>query len=357
MLKKVLDKLGKDSISIGVAVLAILLVLILSFANSSPSVNKVLSSIGIGDSREKIAQNAIDYLNKNVLQGGQTATLVSVAEESGLVKLSLKIGEQSYDSYATKDGKFLFPEGIKLSGNTDIAKAPAESSSQPQNVKPADVKKVDNSQLNVFVVSRCPFGLQAQRAIGKAIETIPALANHIQIKYIGTVSGNTITAMHGADEAKENLRQICIRDEQKDKYWPYVNCQMKKADAADKCLASVGVDMNKLNSCVADVNRGVAYAKNDFAIQDKFNVQGSPTSILNDQPISEFDFGGRSAEAMKKIICDSSVNAPAFCSTKLSESQAAAAFSETYSTDSSSAPTAVASANSGASGANCAPAQ
>lgn len=355
MLKNMIQKLNKDSISVIVAVIAIVVVTVLAFAGSNPTLNKVLSSINLGNSNEIVAKNVVDYLNKNVLQNGQTATITSVGEESGLVKIGLKIGTNSYDSYATRDGKLLFPEALKLT--TDNSAPVATNSTEPTTVKPADLKKVDNSKLDVFVVSRCPFGLQIQRAVAEALKTVPSLANYIDVKYIGQANGNSITSMHGDAEAKENLRQICIRQEQKDKYWPYVACQMKSADAADKCLASTGVDTAKLNACVADANRGVAYAKEDFALNEKFNIQGSPTLILNDQQISEFDFGGRSAEAMKKLICDSSTNAPSFCSTKLSEAQAATAFSTTYSTDSSTAPSTVATANSGATGANCAPAQ
>lgn len=356
MLKKYFEKLNKDSISIAVAVVAIVIVLVLGLGGSNPTISKVLSSVGMGASNDAIAKNAVDYLNKNVLNG-QTATLVSVSQESGLVKISLKIGDTSYDSYATRDGQLLFPSAIKLSGDQNAGAQPSAGASEPTAVKPADVKKVDNSQLDVYVVSRCPFGLQIQRAIAEAVKTVPSLADHINVKYIGSASGNSITSMHGDAEAKENLRQICIRQEQKDKYWPYVTCQMKSADAADKCLTTVGVDTAKLNACVSDTSRGVAYAKDDFALGTKFNVQGSPTLLVNDQQISEFDFGGRSAESVKKIICDSSNNAPSFCSTKLNDAQAAYSFSTTYSDSSSATSGSVASANSGAGAPSCAPAQ
>lgn len=354
MLKKIMSKLNKDSISIGVAVVAIVVVGFLVLAGSNPTVNKVLSglNLNLGMSAETIAKNSIDYLNNSVLNG-QTATLIDYSQESGLVKINIKIGEATYESYATRDGKLLFPEALKIGSGAPV-QANANQTAEPTNVKPADVKKVANSSLDVFVVSRCPFGLQIQRAVAEAVKTIPSLADAIKIKYIGGVSGNTITAMHGDAEAQENLRQICIRDEQKDKYWPYVACQMKSSGAADGCLASTGVNMSQLNSCISDTARGVAYAKADFAVSDKFNVQGSPTLILNEQQISEFDFGGRSAEVMKKIICDSSETAPAYCGTQLNTADAATSFSATYSTDSSSAPTTVASANTGA---NCAPAQ
>jgi len=360
MIKKMMGKLNKDSISVVIAVVAIAVVGLLVFAGSNPTLNKVLSSLNlnVGMSSEDIAKQSIDHLNKNVLKG-QTATLISYSQESGLVKITLKIGEATYDSYATRDGKLLFPEALKITSGGDLAGTPAATtpSAESTNVKPADIKKVANSALDVYVVSRCPFGLQIQRAVGEAVKTIPALASNIKIRYIGGVSGKTITAMHGDAEAQENLKQICIREEQAPKYWPYVGCQMKGANTEASCVSSTGVDAAKLNACVSDVSRGVAYAKVDFDLAAKFNVQGSPTLILNDQQVSEFDFGGRSAEVMKKLICDSSSTAPSFCSTKLSESQAATSFSTTYSTDGAAAPATVAVANSGAAGANCAPAQ
>ena len=77
--------------------------------------------------------------------------------------------------------------------------------------------------------------------------------------------------MHGPEEAQENLRQICIREEQPAKYWNYISCYMKKTTAtaasgmplgdSTGCQASTGVDTAKLNACVSDPSRGLAYAK------------------------------------------------------------------------------------------------
>ncbi len=355
MLKKIMHKLNKDSLSIIVAVVAIVIVGVLVFGGSNPTVNKVLSSLNLGMSSEAIAKKSIEHLNKNVLQNGQTAVLVNYSQESGLVKMTIKIGESSYDSYATKDGKLLFPQALQIGqSSSDQVAADQNQAGEPVNVKPADLKKADKPMLDVYVVSRCPFGLQIQRAVAEAARSIPAITASIKIRYIGSVAGNTITAMHGEAEAKENLRQICIREEQQSKYWPYVDCQMKTANSEGTCATSTGINMTKLNACIADTARGVAYAQDDFTLGAKFNVQGSPTLILNEQQISEFDFGGRSAETMKKLICEASTTAPEFCSTKLSEAQAATSFSTTYSTEGSGASGSVA-VNSDLT--NCAPAQ
>ena len=125
---------------------------------------------------------------------------------------------------------------------------------------------------------------------------------------------------------------------------------MKASGTEVSCENSTGVDSAKLSACISDTSRGVAYAQKDFDLNTKYNVTGSPTLVLDDGNISEFDFGGRDSETLKTIVCDAFSKQPGACSTKLNTAQAATSFSETY------AGAAAASGNSGANGANCAPA-
>ncbi len=346
----------KNQLLVGVAVIAIVVTAALVSAHQAGS-NNILSVFNFGNSSDAIAKKSIDYLNKSVLQQGQTATLVSATTESGVVHLKIKIGTTSYDSYATMDGKLLFPEAFTLSAATTKPAAQNTQNTTTASITPDNVKKVASTMLDAYVVSNCPFGLQVQRALSEAIKTAPALANYVKVRYIGAVSGNTITSMHGNDEAQENLRQICIRDEQPAKYWNYIACYIKKSTGtasngmpfgdSNTCQSQTGVDSAKLNACVADPSRGVADAKADFALDTKYNVSGSPTLILNGTTIDETPFGGRSADAFRNIICSSSATAPAFCSTKLNTTPATTSFSLTY----ASATGATAAANT-----NCAPA-
>lgn len=71
---------------------------------------KVVSALRPGPSNEAIAKKAVDFINK----GGQTASIESVSEESGLVKIRLTVDGNPFDSYATKDGKLLFPKAFNL---------------------------------------------------------------------------------------------------------------------------------------------------------------------------------------------------------------------------------------------------
>lgn len=273
----------------------------------------------------------------------------NIRSQSGLYAFDLNIDQngtpQKFTSYITRDGKIFFTGGTVIS---DLSKAPA-AAQQPAAAKLTctDVKKSDTAKVTAFVVSACPFGLQMQRVMNKAIGEQPALASVFDVKYIGAITDGKITSMHGDAEAQENLRQICIREEQKALYWPYVACYMKEGKT-DACEAQVGVNTANLTACTADAKRGLAFAQKDFDLANKYSIGSSPTLLVNDsQIVSEFDFGGRTADALKQVACCGSTTQGAYCSKALTKDEVATSFSTTE---------AAAAAAGGAPAANCAPA-
>ena len=350
-----LKKMDRNTILVSIAIIGIVITGGLIFANSSKGF--ALPNF-FGASDNKIGQAAVDYINNNKLSS-TPATLVSVSEASGLVKVKIQIGTSSFDSYVTKDGKLLFPQAYDMSpkktaDTTGTNNQANSGSAQTLEEAAAAVKKTASPMLEAYVVARCPYGLQMQRAMAEAVKEQPALAQYMKVMYIGSVaaSGNAIVSMHGDAEAVENLRQICIREEQPTKYWNYVACQMKTGDTAG-CTTSTGVDSAKLNACTSDSSRGVAYAKKDFDLNTKYNVSGSPTLVLNGATVDETPFGGRSADGVKSMVCAGFTSQAGFCSKALNTAEAATSFSADY----SSTGAAPASGNSGANGTNCAPAQ
>jgi hypothetical protein len=168
-----------------------------------------------------------------------------------------------------------------------------------------------------------------QRVVAEIVKNIPELAANIKVRYIGSIENGVVTSMHGDEEAQENLKQICIREEQPTKYWSYVSCYMQKGDTAG-CLKATGVDQVKLTSCTKDENKGLAYAKIDFDLAAKDAIESSPTLFLNGLLTDESGFGGRTAQAVKEAICCGFTNKPAFCSENLTIESAAVGFSATY---------------------------
>lgn len=290
----------------------------------------LLRRFGMGADINKFQTQIIPASIKKVLNDPNVNFKISdVKDTNGIYEfiLSLTAGNDTkkYTSYITKDGKILFTSGVKLESLKPQTLG-AKNERKAQTCQ--DLSKAESPKLTAFIVANCPFGLQMQRAFNKTLGEIPQLLPNLNIKYIGAIENGVITSMHGDKEAQENLRQICIREEQKEKYWPYVSCYMQEGKT-DECLNSAQVDQNMLKSCVDGNNRGLKYAQADFDMANKFNINSSPTLLLNGQQvISEFDFGGRTPNALKDIACCGSNSKADFCTKDASKDDVTTSFSK-----------------------------
>ena len=102
-----MPKINKNLI---VVIIVIVILIVIAFLYQKGQFKGMGQSI----SSQQAAERAIGYINSNILAGGGTASLVGVTEANGVFKVSIKIGEQGYDSYVSKDGKLLFPEGYEM---------------------------------------------------------------------------------------------------------------------------------------------------------------------------------------------------------------------------------------------------
>ncbi len=325
-----IKKLSKNLLPLTIIIAGLLIAGAMVFINIYKNPFKAKGNIV---SSQEIGPRVIDFINKNMLSGGNTASLVGAVEEkeNGLYKVTINLQGNDIDTYATLDGRFLYPERIDMEPEA-AQNAAANSADTKKSCE--DIKKSDKPLMEAFVVSSCPYGVQMQRILAEVWKNIPSLLDDVKVEYIGSVVDNKITSMHGDEEAQENLKQICIREEQPDKYWSYVSCYIQKGDS-DGCLKNANIDTGKLNSCTADSSKGLKYAKEDFDLQNKYGVSGSPALVLNEETVSEFDFGGRTAEAVKTLLCCGFNNIPDTCSKKLTTDSAATSFSEGYSSGSS----------------------
>jgi len=265
---------------------------------------------------QKIGEKAIKYINENLITEGKTASLSTISEENGLYKIVIKIGDQEFPSYVTRDGKFLFPqEPINL--DKKIEKKESSNSVQ-------EIPKRDKPDVKLFVMSYCPYGLQMEKAY---LPVYNLLKDKLEM---GIYFVNYI--MHNKKEIDENLRQYCIQKEEKEKYVNYLSCFLK-AGEFEKCLMEAKIDKDKMNSCISKTDQEYKisqmyndkknwlngnYPKFDVNsdLNEKYGVQGSPTIVINDKVV---EVNPRSPEKFKEIVCQSFNSAPAECSQTLSE--------------------------------------
>lgn len=323
------------------------LILFLALVSSIFGEGFGIKNILKGSSSDKVAEATLEFINQKFFSDGASASLVESLKANGLYKIKFKVDEQEFESYVSSDGKILFPQGIPIEEAAEGNEENEETGEKQEEEKITcdDIEKVDKPSMEAFVVSECPYGLQMQRVLNEIVKNIPSMASQIEVRYIGTIEDGKVTSMHGEKEAQENLRQICIREEQADKYWNYIGCYISNDcqdeecinTNRDKCLDESQIDRTGLDVCMSDNSKGMEYAKEDFSRVEKYKANGSPAIIMNGgQSVDEEAFANgmelemRSAELIKNLLCCSFQEKPENCAKELNKVSAASSFSETY---------------------------
>jgi hypothetical protein len=312
----------KNLIIVFLAILSLALLVIVIYQSPIKGKGKETSL-----SADEIGKKVVTYIDTNIVQGGAEVSLKKIEEVNGLYKLVLQIGDQEYTSYATKDGKLLFPQAITLTA---------------QNEKPQkEFPKSEIPDVKLFVMSFCPFGNQAEEMLA---EVAGLLKDKIKITphyifYSNYGSGypdycwdkeNKYCSMHGIQELNQDIRELCVFKYQKEKFWDFVKEINQKASAqdADKkwetIATNLGIDTQKIKEC--QKNEGENFLKEEVGLTQKEypsqaggkeKIAGSPTLVINGVIYN----GKRSAEDFKKAICQSFKSPPDECQKTLGENQ------------------------------------
>lgn len=302
-----------------ILVLALVAIAYISFAK--PSMKNVNEN-----EAKTIAEN---FINAYLMEPGSKASILNIVEEYGLYKLDIDIVNGTVESYLTKDGKLFFPQALNIE---EIAGDGSETDNSANTgaVSKTEVSvKTDKPEVELFVMSHCPFGTQIEKGILPVVE---ALGDNIDFK----IKFNTY-AMHGEKELVEQINQHCIMTEQEDLYNDYLRCFLVAGDSAS-CLASAKIDQKALGACfdktdkeykiMDNFNNKVGYQGSypSFNISkednEKYGVGGSPTLVINGETISS----NRDAASLLYTICSAFVTEPDACFETLSNATPAPGF-------------------------------
>jgi len=268
------------------------------------------------------ANTTMSYINDNLVLPNSTASLVSIEETKGMYVINTSYQAKTASVYMTKDCALLFMNPLSL--DTPV---PTPAVTQTPTQAP---KKSARPVVDLYVMSFCPYGVQAETAIGPVVDLLGSKAD-IRIRYITTNDGTTVQSvqsLHGPSEAQEDLRQLCIRKESPDLYWKYLDlfntrCYpvWQNATQLQSCrenvTATLGIRLADSEAC-AFGSDGLGLLKADELDAKKYSATASPTLFINGVKYA----GARTPEAFKTAMCASFETAPAECATNLSSSAA-----------------------------------
>lgn len=277
-----------------------------------------MSTVKAQDCGEK----TIQYINNNLVQSGTKASLVTVNEDHGMYQIVTLYQSQQLAIYASEDCTLLFPTIINMTF-TPQAQQPTKVPAPPTPLKSAQ------PIVDLYVMAFCPYGTQAEQAMAPVQALLGSKAK-INVRFITSISGTTVSSLHGSQEAKEDLRQTYIQSTNPALYWKYLTAfdsqcypVVQNQTALDACRNSVmtklGLDPVKVET-ESQGSLALTYLKADATDVGAKGITGSPTLIINGITYS----GSRTPEAYKEFICNSFTAQPGECNTNLSTVSAAA---------------------------------
>ena len=165
-----------------------------------------------------------------------------------------------------------------------------DHSREPMNLEElltSRIARMGKPTLELFVMSYCPFGVQAEE---KIIPIVKEFGDKIdfklqfiaQEKEIPTPQDITpFTSLHGYPEVAENIRQLLIAQEYPDRYLDYILCRGKKLDKSwEDCAEKLGIDVAKIQK-LFDTPEAEQLFRGNIKRAAELGVRASPTILVD----------------------------------------------------------------------------
>lgn len=268
-------------------------------------------------SPEDVGEKVIDYINNNLVQAGEIASLVSVEDMGGLYEVTTSYKGQEIQVYSSKDGKYLLVLGVPGLGLLDLD---VDLNLEPETPQGEGVPKTDRPEVELYIFSYCPAGSAALDSFAEVADFLKDSAD-FQVKFF--------SHMHGEYEKQQNMIQECIQRIAPDRYWDYANlfveevyqncaptrsqeCDMEKSTAL---MTSLGINSQAVLDCVEQ--NGEQYYQEDQNDASALQLRYSPSFVINGVYLSSIS---RTPEGIKQEVCPAFNTPPDECSVTLSAS-------------------------------------
>ncbi len=297
--------------------------------------NKVLEGVEIKKGQvvinDKLKEAVKNFINNYLIQGGGKDAKVEIgkiSKEDGLIKVSITLQGQEQPIYLTPNGSKVAFRVISLDGYKK--EVVAQQAAQKKAAEVSEENKNDRPQVDIFVMSYCPYGTQFEKGI---IPVLRLLKDKIdaRIRFVDY-------AMHNKKELDENVVQYCIQKNTPDKFYDYLECFLEEGKSKE-CVQKTGIDAKGLADCSDATDKQFKVSENfkdkstwkgqfptfdiDKADNAKYGVQGSPTLIINGQKIQP---AGRDSKHLLEAVCSGFKNPPAECQKDLSSKSPSVGF-------------------------------
>ena len=166
-----------------------------------------------------------------------------------------------------------------------------DHSRSPMNLKElltSRAARMGKPTLELFVMSYCPFGVQAEE---KIIPIVKELGDKIDFKlqFIAQEKAEPsaqditpFTSLHGYPEVAENIRQLLIAQEYPEQYLDYILCRGKKLDKSwESCAEKLGIDVAKIQKLFDTPEVSEQLFRENIQRAAALGIRASPTILVD----------------------------------------------------------------------------
>ncbi|MCD6483091.1 MAG: DsbA family protein [Candidatus Aenigmarchaeota archaeon] len=293
-----------------------------------------VSTTGCTTKSTSVLQNkAMNFINSQLVAPGTSASFKSISE-IGCVKvynITTEYMGREIPVYVTGNGNIMFLSAFDIS---KVSEEKTETKSSSFDAPDAEIPQAD-----LYVMSFCPFGNQAENNFKPVVDLLKDKIN-VTVRYIVSISQTQqpnalevktedgtyyVRSLHGPGEAWEDLLEACIQ-----KYYPtetfwdfiiQINDQctqyysnLEQLQNCSKTIAeNLGINFNQMKTC-AESSDGISILREDEKLTQQNGVTGSPTLFINGLVYRE----ARTPEAYKNAVCSGFIEQPEECSETLS---------------------------------------
>lgn len=165
-----------------------------------------------------------------------------------------------------------------------------DHSREPMNLEEllaSRIERMGNPTLELFVMSYCPFGIQAEEKIMPIVKKYGDKID-FKLRFIAQEKGmlsqqdiTPFTSLHGYPEVAENIRQLLIVQEYPEQYLDYILCRGKKLNKSwEDCAKKCNIDVEKIER-LFDTPEAEQLFRENIKRSAELGIKASPTILVD----------------------------------------------------------------------------
>ena len=156
---------------------------------------------------------------------------------------------------------------------------------EDQSIAPKAVYPVADHSLEVYIMSLCPYGLDAVSSLMKHLTQSGEEKTKLFVKYIFSEDNGVYTSLHGEKEMVENLVQMVIRDRYQMNYEPYMLARAQDLDVEWQQLAKQSGLSKREISLIGTAIKEQYESLITTEYQNNYHFDASPTFVWEGEKV------------------------------------------------------------------------